>query len=185
MIGSIGSVTSLFAQTNFSAVHQQREAKMFQEMDADGSGSISKDEFTSWDKKMREKMSGMGNAGGMPSADDIFTQLDSDGDGSISKDEFSAMAQKGPPSGPPPGGGAGGAGGAGGSGSTLQTLLDALSQNSDSSKSTSSGNSLDTNGDGKVSLQEFIAGLKSSANSLNSLSQYLQTSTASSLDVTA
>ena len=255
MIGSIGSTSSLFGQVDFSALRQQRQAKMFQEMDADGSGSISKDEFSNWDKKMRERMPQMGNAGDMPSAedifalldangdgslsqselsamgekmralreaqmfkeadadgngsiskdefaawqdkiqarmsemagagqmpsaDDIFSEADSDGDGSLSKTEFSALGKNGPPPGPPPGGG--GVGGAGDSGSTLQTLLDALSQNSESSGATSSSDPLDTNGDGKVSLEELIAGLKSYA---NSLSQYLQTENSNSLNLVA
>jgi Ca2+-binding EF-hand superfamily protein len=257
MIGSIGSTSSLLGQLDFSALRQQREAKMFQEMDADGSGSVSKDEFSSWDKKMREQMPQTGDAGSMPSAEDIFAQLDtdengslsqselskmgekmkeireaqmfkaadadgngtiskdefaswqdqvqarrsqitgagnmpsaddifsqadSDGDGSISKAEFSDMGKKmgGPPPGPPPGGGgSGGVGGAGGSGSTIQTLMDALSQNSESSESTGSTDPLDTNGDGKVSLQELIAGMKSYTNTLE---QSLQTEQSSSLN---
>jgi hypothetical protein len=94
MIGSIGSASSLFGQVDFSALRQQREAKMFQEMDADGSGAISKDEFTSWDKTMREQMPAMGGTSEMPSAEDIFAALDSDADGALSQTELSSMGEK-------------------------------------------------------------------------------------------
>jgi hypothetical protein len=183
MIGSIGSTSSLFGQVDFSAMRQQREAKMFQEMDADGSGSVSKDEFASWQDKIQARMSEMTGAGQMPSADDIFSKADSDGNGSLSKTEFSAMGKMGgPPPGPPPGGGV--PGGANG-GSAVSSLLDALnSEEDESSNSTSSTSStkLDANGDGKITIQELTAWLQSYSSSQG---QGVQNGSGSSLDLVA
>ncbi len=250
MVGSVSmQFGGLGGQIDFSALRQQRAAKMFQRMDADGSGAVSKEEFANWDKQMRERMPQAGGAGSMPSNDEIFSALDSDGDGSLSQTEvaslgekmralrqaqmfkeadadgngsvsqgefsawhdkvqigrarvtevgqgpsadevfasadadgdgglsaaeFSALGQAGAAQGahrgPPPGGGgsggpggpggpsgAGGPGGAGGGG-----LLDALDEEDDEDSS-STNTQLDANGDGKVTLQEFVNWLKNYA----------------------
>jgi Ca2+-binding EF-hand superfamily protein len=73
-------------------------SKIFDKLDADSDGKISKDEFQKGMEKLGEKVkekveaSGKGNskAGGMLEKimEKLFEKMDSDNDGSISKDEF-------------------------------------------------------------------------------------------------
>jgi hypothetical protein len=72
------------------------KAKMFEQMDANKDGKLSKDEFKAGLEKMAEKLKekagdkGGGKAAGMLDkiADKVFEKLDADKDGSISKEEF-------------------------------------------------------------------------------------------------
>ena len=75
--------------------------QMFQKLDQDGDGKVTKDELTA----------AMPQDGKGPSVDDIFSQVDSNEDGYIDESENDAFLEKmesqrpdGPPPGPPPGG---------------------------------------------------------------------------------
>ncbi|MFH1022834.1 MAG: EF-hand domain-containing protein [Planctomycetota bacterium] len=149
-----------------------RDAQMFKDLDTDGNGVLSSGEFAVMQEKMKARMSETGetgNTGSTPAVGDVFGEADTDGDGSLSLEEFSALGAKrgGPPPGPPPGGAAGGAGAAG---SAIETLLDALNSNDESEKS-EAVNFLDTDGDGKVSLKELLAGLQKYVESMASGSE--------------
>ena len=100
--------------------------KMFQKADADGDGSVSKDELKTMMADMPAPPQGMGGTQA-PSADKLFGQIDTDSDGQISKTEFDAFgasmgkkiqAQIG----------SSGVGSFSGSTDVLKSLLDALQQ---------------------------------------------------------
>jgi Ca2+-binding EF-hand superfamily protein len=106
---------------------------LFNQIDANGDGSISESEFES----------ALGSAGAdKTQADQLFSKIDTNGDGSISSDEMQSAMQKAH------GGGhhhhhhAGGAGGSGGS-DPLQSLLASASADGTTSQST-------TNSDGST-----------------------------------
>jgi hypothetical protein len=73
-------------------------SKMFDKLDADGDGKISKDEFQKGMEKLGEKLKekaeasgkGKGQGGAMMEKlmEKMFEKLDADGDGSISKEEY-------------------------------------------------------------------------------------------------
>lgn len=74
-----------------------RAEKLFNAMDADGSGSISSDEKDAFDTKVQERQQAISfmaqqMSGGMrpPSNDDIFAATDTDSSGSVSLEEFSS-----------------------------------------------------------------------------------------------
>jgi Ca2+-binding EF-hand superfamily protein len=123
-------------------------SQVFTKMDTNGDGTLSADEFSTGFQSMHdEAKTTLLNAqeqSGMPSIEDMFASADTNGDGSLSEAEFAAAAPQGPPPGPPPGGGAAPA-----SGST---------DDSSSNSSSTVFDSLDTNQDGKVSLEEMLAG---------------------------
>ena len=74
------------------------KSKMFDTLDADSDGKISKDEFQKGMEKLGEKLKekaeasgkGKGNGGAMMEKimEKLFEKMDADKDGSISKDEF-------------------------------------------------------------------------------------------------
>lgn len=72
------------------------KSKLFETMDANKDGKISKDEFKAGMEKAAEKLKeraadkGGGKAAGMldKMADKVFDKLDADKDGSVSKEEF-------------------------------------------------------------------------------------------------
>lgn len=80
----------------------------FNKADLDGSGGISKDEFSSMHTAMQEKMAASGvEMPGMDQAkiDEIFSSADIDGNSELSNDEMKALHEKmGPPPPPPQGG---------------------------------------------------------------------------------
>jgi len=117
----------------------QFAAQFFKKADANGDGGIDKAEF----KKMLSQVPDVKK--GAVDLDKVFSEIDTDGSGKISQAENQSAVKKmvargGPPGGMPPGGGAKQAGGGG-----------------ESSASTLSIDPRDTNGDGKVSLQEALA----------------------------
>lgn len=81
--------------------------KLFSTSDADGSGSLSKDELSTGMQAMRKQQPPPGGMGGGPggpggpggakgakepkSIDDIFTEMDTDGSGEVSEEEMSSF----------------------------------------------------------------------------------------------
>ncbi len=169
MIGSISSGST--GSIDFSAVRQQMEAKLFSKVDKDGSGTISKDEFTSFQADMAAR-TGDATGTSATSAEDLFTEADTDADGVLSQDEFSAFGEKmraqiggmggAPPMGPPPG----------------------SAETSDSSSS-SSTDPADSNGDGTVSAQELLTYYQQVSAKLEKYLQQLVSDSDSSFELTA
>jgi Ca2+-binding EF-hand superfamily protein len=132
------SGSSFAGYQNFSASSvAQRHKEMFQQLDADGDGKITESEL---------KAGRLGNGRG-PDVKEVMKQADTNGDGAIDKSEnetFLSKMDAQRPSGPPPGPPRSGKGG---------------KEGSDSSSVSSSTifDELDTNKDGKVSLQELMA----------------------------
>ena len=130
MISSIGGSSTWGASDFTVGSASQRQKAMFDRLDADGDGKITKAEL-----KAAIPAGGKG-----PSVDDIMSQADTNGDGAIDESENDAFLSKmdargkaGAPSGPPPQGGGG---------------------TSDAGKIF---DKLDTNHDGKVSIAELLA----------------------------
>lgn len=115
----------------------QEGSDPFASVDEDSDGSLSASELTTFAEKMTEM------TGQTMDATKLMTSLDSDEDGAISADEFKAGKPQGPPP-PPPGG----------------MMPPGGTQASDSTDETSSIiSSLDSDGDGSVSEDEFKVGL--------------------------
>lgn len=116
---------------------------IFADIDTDGSGTVSQDEFATAFSKMQSDTKGAllsAQEDQGPDASEVFASLDANGDGSVSQDEFLAGGPQGhggphgaggPPPGPPPGGDSGE--------DDITSLFDAL----------------DTDGDGTVSDNEI------------------------------
>lgn len=148
-IGGIGGGMS-------AALLQRMQEEMFKTADADGDGTISKDELSQVAKSGENQDS--------TNVDSLFSQLDSDGDGAISRLESDAaiaklgqqmqsqgMPPQGPPPGPPP--------------------EEGFSESSESSDEASAiFDAMDTNKDGTVSLEELTAALEKAKNSSASAS---------------
>ena len=163
MISGIGS----FLDYSQMSSMRSRMENPFEKLDSNGDGSLDKTEISS----MAEKLSEM--RGESVDAGQIISKLDSDGDGLVNEEEFEA----GRPEGPPPGMMGGGM-----PGSAAQSLLDEFEEmDSDgdglldetefgsmaemlsgmTGKSIDAGriiSKLDTDGDGRVSREEFEAG---------------------------
>ena len=158
MVSSVSSLsgsawTSAMSQSggvDLSAMRQKMLEKMYQDMDADGDSSISKDEFVTATEEMRTNMpQGMGSSD-MPAAEDIFDEYDSDGDGTLSEDEFATYTSKMAPP-PPPMGGPMGPGDPESESSASSSVEETEATTNDPA---------DTNDDGEVTLQEQLAYLK-------------------------
>ncbi|MBR9972485.1 EF-hand domain-containing protein [Magnetospirillum sulfuroxidans] len=156
-------------------VSAEKAASLFDKLDSESTGALSQSDLASAFQQMAASMQASmiqvqaanSNQNDPPDAEDLFAKLDSDGDGAVSREEFVAgrpddvseeqasaffdkiagedaesvdqetfVAGMQPP--PPPGGGGGGGGGGGDSDETFDAL--------------------DTNKDGVVSRQEFLAG---------------------------
>ncbi len=106
---------------------------MFSEIDADGDGSLTQEELDANMKKMHEQMQSQGSR-----VKDMLSKFDENSDGSLDETELSAMMESMPPP-PPP---------------------SSSSQSSDSTseeETESLFSSIDTNGDGTISADEFTA----------------------------
>jgi Ca2+-binding EF-hand superfamily protein len=69
------------------------KAKLFEKMDADGDGKVTKDEFRKFREQATEKLKDSGKGeklggqlGGL--LDKLFEKMDADGDGKVTKEEF-------------------------------------------------------------------------------------------------
>lgn len=175
MVSSIGSssVASLMQRPDPS----QMASKLFSKLDSKNQGYIEKSDLQS----AFDQVSSSGNSGSTASVDEIFKQLDGDGDGKVTREEmsdsltklsdqmesqFNSMRTSGrggmhgmggmPP--PPPQG----SDGAGFTKDELQAQLDEIGS-SDSKRASLISNVVnnfdkaDTDGDGKVSMQEAMA----------------------------
>jgi Ca2+-binding EF-hand superfamily protein len=133
---------------------QQMQERMFKAGDKNGDGTISKDEMS--------QMQSSNKSQGSFSIDEIFSQIDSDNDGAITRLEsdaalakLSQQAQGAPPPGPPPG-------------PPPSPGTDSSSGESQNSSDTAAiFDAMDTNKDGKVSLEELTAALEKAQSSLS------------------
>jgi len=127
----ISSVSSSDSTSLLSSL----QTKMFQKADTNGDGKIDSDEMNAIQANAPQ---------GGTAAKDIFTELDSDGDGSISREEsdaaiakmFCEMSQEG-------------------SGTCVSGL--AAGSVSESERATELFGRIDTDGDGAVTQEEFVA----------------------------
>lgn len=123
---------------------------IFEGMDSDASGSVSKEEFTTAfqqiENGMKSTLLGAQEQSQTQSIEDIFAAADENNDGTLTKDEFAAAAPQGPPPGGPP-------------------------PTDETSDASAIFDSLDTNEDGTVSVDELAAALDEAteANSSNFL----------------
>jgi Ca2+-binding EF-hand superfamily protein len=134
------------------------QEKLFSILDANGDGSVAKDELNTALTAAKDSDSSL-----TIDIEELFSQLDANADGSIDKQETAALAP------PPPHGGHGGPGGpnpeeqfsqldSDGNGSVALTeLSSALGVSSDSSELTSLFGELDSEADGVLSAQETAA----------------------------
>lgn len=135
-----GAMRVMFKADGQGGIDKADLSKLFSKGDTNGDGKIDKSELTS----MLEKLSGKSDAAGSNDVDSALKALDSDNDGSISEQEFTDNAQ-----------------------SLLDALRnDALGQRfstGDAGKPSLTASvdpeelfkSLDTNGDGSISEDEF------------------------------
>ncbi len=93
--GQIGSTNTATGTTASSTSQQGTVDDIFNKMDANGDGSISKDEFEKALSGMHHHHHGSANASTQANsssmADQLFAQIDTNGDGSISKEEMTAF----------------------------------------------------------------------------------------------
>lgn len=152
-ISGIGGGGASQSAAQMSAMREKMVARMQQEMDVDGNGSVSKDEFGQADKRMRADAPN-GAPKKAPSADEVFSKADLDGDQSLSTEELTKLADsmKPPAGGPPPGGAP--PGGAPG-GATAGAEKSA--SGSGGSESSQSSDPADLDHDGKVSNTERMS----------------------------
>lgn len=149
------SISGVGGGMSASALQQMQE-RMFKAGDKNGDGTISKDEMS----QMQSSNKSQSNF----SIEEIFSQIDSDNDGAITRLESDAalakMSQqmqtqgappKGPPPGPPP-----------------AQSADSSSSSEDSTDATTIFDAMDTNKDGKVSLEELTAALEKAKSSVTS-----------------
>ena len=90
-ISGIGGGGASQSAAQMSAMREKMVARMQQEMDVDGNGSVSKDEFGQADKRMRADAPN-GAPKNAPSADEVFSKADLDGDQSLSTEELTKLA---------------------------------------------------------------------------------------------
>lgn len=195
MVSSIGSssVASLMQRPDPS----QMASKLFSKLDSKNQGYIEKSDLQS----AFDQISANGNSGNTASVDEVFKQLDGDNDGKVTKQEMSdsltKMAEQldsqfnsmrtsgqggmpgmgGMPPPPPPQD-------ADNAGLTKDQLTDMVSETgSTDSMLTNLVNNFDeadTNGDGKVSMQEAMAYDQSSSSTSSTASSSSTTSSSSS-----
>jgi Ca2+-binding EF-hand superfamily protein len=135
MINGISSISS-YATSMIGRSTTRPEDDLYEKIDSDSSGGISKDEFSAFLQKMSE------DSGTTYDVDELFTAYDADGDGILNEEELDTfMKENAPP--PPPNATAGVVGQM--SAEDKQQLLQSLFQK------------LDTSGDGGIDATEFSA----------------------------
>ncbi len=87
--GQIGSTSAATGTTASSTSQQGTVDGIFKKMDANGDGSVSKDEFNKMLSGTRTNASSQATSSSL--ADRIFARIDKNGDGSISKEEMSTF----------------------------------------------------------------------------------------------
>lgn len=192
MVSSIGSssVSSWMQRPDPS----QMASKLFSKLDTKNQGYIEKSDLQS----AYDQLSTSGNSSSTTSVDDVFSQLDTDGDGKVTKQEMTDSLQKiadqldsqfnnmrtssgGMPPPPPPQG----SDSAGFTKDELQSQLDEIGS-SDSKRASlisnivSNFDKADTDGDGKVSMQEAMAFDQASQSSSSASSSTSSSSATSS-----
>ena len=138
MINGIGG----YADTLQMSAMRGQPGNPFEKIDENGDGLLNETEFGEIADKVAEM------TGQTADASELFANLDADGDGSLSQAEFDA----GRPAGPPPGMGGGMPG------DMIQELMDTLSEAEDEDSDV--GDTLDADGDGTVSSEEALVGLR-------------------------
>ncbi len=154
---SVYANASSYASTSRTGGGQGHKGPSFSDLDTDGSGGISTDEFAA----MFQKHESSGASSSTDTVElsskmqDLFNSTDSNGDGEISSDEWDARPAPPPPPGgmPPPGGGgegddATGAVNSSSSSDFISKLKDFLAQLMDSA---------DSNQDGSLSEEEMTS----------------------------
>jgi len=137
-----------------AAMRKQMAERVFKKMDADGNGSISKDEMQKAADE-RKAASGKDAPADLPSVDDLFKSGDVNGDGGISQDELlNQMSTMGPPSGMHGARGGGPPDGPPPAGASAPPVGASNKSGASASSSKASSDPADTNGDGKVSAAE-------------------------------
>jgi Ca2+-binding EF-hand superfamily protein len=141
------------------------EKDPFSDIDTDSDGSLSESELTTFADTMSEM------TGETQDVSALMDKLDTDGSGTISSDEFKAGKPEGPPPGGMPPGGMAGNG--------MQDLF----QTSDSSSSSTTDlfSSMDTDGDGNVSGDEFKVGIENLVNTFLNQTYSASSSTSGSV----
>ncbi len=101
MISSVGSVGSSFTSLGTVSRPETTAAQMLKDMDVDGDGQVSKDEFVQFGETMKAQepkgpppppdAAGAGAPPRPPSPDGLFASADGDSSGSLSLDELSNM----------------------------------------------------------------------------------------------
>jgi len=156
--------------------------QMFKKLDTNGDGKIDKNENDAAISQMKNGSATNGaNSAHASKMDEFFKKADSNGDGSLDKNEFTtAVSNMKPPQGqegmsPPGAGGAPPAGVSGGfppgAGGAPHSGKGGAKGSSASSSSTKIYDPADTNQDGKVSMEERTAYIKSQASKASSGSQ--------------
>ncbi|NTU77024.1 MAG: hypothetical protein HGA90_04335 [Alphaproteobacteria bacterium] len=162
----MSSISSLSNSSSYINLQKQ----LFSKLDTDSSGTLSKDEF----------VAGRPSDVSESKADALFSSLDSSQSGYLTETQLENMH--------PPSGQGGGFGGATLDASTLSALL----QGQDSSSSSSQGglddmiSAMDTDGDGTITKEEFVAARPSDASETqaSSLFDSFDTESAGSLSTT-
>jgi hypothetical protein len=66
------------------------KAKLFEKLDADGDGKVTKEEFKKFADQIKDRLKGKGKGDKLPElfGEKMFEKMDKDGDGKVTKEEF-------------------------------------------------------------------------------------------------